>query len=49
MSARYVALRAQRHPLAPAHVDCATAVMLKILDGKGLFDVGRENAESGSP
>lgn len=23
-----------RHPLTPAHVDCATAVMLKILDGK---------------
>jgi hypothetical protein len=22
------------HPLTPAHVDCATAVMLKILDGK---------------
>ncbi len=22
------------HPLAPIHVDCATAVMLKILDGK---------------
>lgn len=22
------------HPLVPAHVDCATAVMLKILDGK---------------
>lgn len=22
------------HPLSPAHVDCATAVMLKILDGK---------------
>jgi hypothetical protein len=22
------------HPLRPAHVDCATAVMLKILDGK---------------
>jgi hypothetical protein len=25
---------AQKHPLAPIHVDCATAVMLKILDGK---------------
>jgi len=25
---------AAAHPLAPAHVDCATAVMLKILDGK---------------
>ncbi|MFV8818403.1 hypothetical protein [Haliea sp. E17] len=24
----------QQHPLAPVHVDCATAVMLKILDGK---------------
>lgn len=25
---------ANEHPLEPAHVDCATAVMLKILDGK---------------
>jgi len=24
----------QSHPLSPIHVDCATAVMLKILDGK---------------
>ncbi len=24
----------QAHPLAPVHVDCAIAVMLKILDGK---------------
>ena len=29
-SARWAAA----HPLTPAHVDCATAVMLKILDGK---------------
>jgi hypothetical protein len=25
---------AQAHPLTPIHVDCATTVMLKILDGK---------------
>lgn len=25
---------AAAHPLVPAHVDCATAVMLKIIDGK---------------
>lgn len=25
---------AATHPLAPVHVDCATAVMLKIIDGK---------------
>lgn len=24
----------QTHPLSPVHVDCATTVMLKILDGK---------------
>ncbi len=24
----------ERHPLTPIHVDCATAVMLKVLDGK---------------
>lgn len=29
-----VAHWADAHPLSPAHVDCATAVMLKILDGK---------------
>ncbi|MCK9398042.1 MAG: hypothetical protein M0Q44_20950 [Methylobacter sp.] len=29
-----VAQWALTHPLAPIHVDCATAVMLKILDGK---------------
>lgn len=30
----HVARWAWEHPLSPAHVDCATAVMLKILDGK---------------
>lgn len=34
MSAAHVACWAAAHPLTPAHVDCATAVMLKILDGK---------------
>ena len=29
-----VARWAQAHPLSPTEVDCATAVMLKILDGK---------------
>ncbi|MGZ5007295.1 MAG: hypothetical protein ACXWE9_02795 [Methylobacter sp.] len=29
-----VALWVQTHPLIPIHVDCATTVMLKILDGK---------------
>lgn len=32
--AAHVARWAAAHPLAPAHVDCAVAVMLKILDGK---------------
>ncbi len=30
----FVAAWALAHPLCPAHVDCTTAVMLKILDGK---------------
>ena len=34
MSAEQVARWVAAHPLSPAHVDCATAVMLKILDGK---------------
>ncbi|MEJ2612020.1 MAG: hypothetical protein P8179_18600 [Candidatus Thiodiazotropha sp.] len=34
MKAQHVAQWVQGHPLKPAHVDCATAVMLKILDGK---------------
>jgi hypothetical protein len=34
MNADQVAPWAAAHPLTPAHVDCATAVMLKILDGK---------------
>lgn len=34
MSAAHVARWLAAHPLSPAHVDCATAVMLKILDGK---------------
>lgn len=29
-----IALWVSAHPLAPIHVDCAIAVMLKILDGK---------------
>ncbi|MFD2406831.1 hypothetical protein ACFSVK_15660 [Azorhizophilus paspali] len=34
MNAEHVARWAEAHPLSPIHVDCATAVMLKILDGK---------------
>jgi len=34
MTAAHVARWAEEHPLSPPHVDCATAVMLKILDGK---------------
>jgi len=30
----YVASWCEKHPLVPLHVDCATTVMLKILDGK---------------
>lgn len=34
MTADHVAAWVRVHPLAPVEVDCATAVMLKILDGK---------------
>lgn len=33
---------AAAHPLSPAHVDCATAVMLKILDGKCKMDAAEK-------
>jgi hypothetical protein len=32
------------HPLSPAHVDCATAVMLKILDGKCKMDAEEKSS-----
>jgi hypothetical protein len=38
MNAQDVASWAVVHPFPPAHVDCATAVMLKILDGKCKMD-----------
>lgn len=34
MSAEHVVRWVQAHPLSPIQVDCATAIMLKILDGK---------------
>ena len=34
MNEEYVFRWARAHSLSPIHVDCATAVMLKILDGK---------------
>ncbi len=34
MTSASVARWAERHPLPAIHVDCVTAVMLKILDGK---------------
>lgn len=34
MTQDYIAQWAEANPLPPAYVDCATAVMLKILDGK---------------
>lgn len=34
MNQDHVPLWVQTHPLSPIHVDCATTVMLKILDGK---------------
>ena len=32
----------EAHPLSPIHVDCATAVMLKILDGKCKMRAGEK-------
>jgi len=34
MDPEQVVLWLRQHPLTPIHVDCATTVMLKILDGK---------------
>jgi hypothetical protein len=34
MTPEHVTDWVKRHPLEPVHVDCVTAVMLKILDGK---------------
>lgn len=34
MNREYVSQWLETHPLSPIHVDCATTVMLKILDGK---------------
>ena len=34
MTAAHVAGWVQEHPLSPSDIDCATTVMLKILDGK---------------
>jgi len=34
MNPEFVQTWVQSHPFQPIHVDCATAVMLKILDGK---------------
>jgi hypothetical protein len=38
----FVTRWALAHPLPPAHVDCATAVMLKILDGKCKMDAAEK-------
>jgi len=42
VSDRHVAQWAQAHPLSPLHVDCATAIMLKILDGKCKMAAGEK-------
>ena len=38
MNAAHVRQWVREHPLSPIHVDCVTAVMLKILDGKCKMD-----------
>ena len=38
MNATHVQQWVKTHPLSPIHVDCAIAVMLKILDGKCKMD-----------
>lgn len=42
VSVDFVEQWAKQHPLAPIHVDCATAVMLKILDGKCKMDAAEK-------
>lgn len=42
MTAEHVARWVLAHPLVPVHVDCATAVMLKILDGKCKMGAGEK-------
>jgi hypothetical protein len=42
VSAHAVASWAAAHPLSPAHVDCAIAVMLKILDRKCRMDAAEQ-------
>jgi hypothetical protein len=42
MNAAHVRQWVLEHPLSPAHVDCATAVMLKILDGKCKMDAAEK-------
>lgn len=42
MSAEHVVRWVQAHPLSPIQVDCATAIMLKILDGKCKMAAGEK-------
>lgn len=42
MTEEHVAAWVRAHPLSPIHVDCATAVMLKILDGKCKMAAGEK-------
>ncbi len=35
---RFIKTWVKDHPLTPSHIDCATSVMLKILDGKCKMD-----------
>lgn len=42
MTKDHVARWVQAHPLSPVHVDCATTVMLKILDGKCKMRAGEK-------
>lgn len=42
MIAAYVARWAAQHPFSPLDVDCATTVMLKILDGKCKMAAGEK-------
>ena len=42
MDTGHVARWVGAHPLSPQHVDCATAVMLKILDGKCKMGAGEK-------
>jgi hypothetical protein len=42
LTSNHLVLWVQNNPLTPVHIDCATAIMLKILDGKCKMAAGEK-------